>query len=82
MKRLALTFVALLLFSFIALESRANAKEQWTRVRSENFTLVGNANERDIREVAVKLEQHPQHSCTPLQGNADSSECSNHRHRL
>lgn len=58
MKRVASSFVALLCFSLIALETRANAKEQWTRVRSENFTLVGNASERDIRDVATKLEQY------------------------
>jgi tetratricopeptide (TPR) repeat protein len=35
----------------------ALAKETWTSVRSKNFTLVGNANERDIRAVANRLEQ-------------------------
>jgi tetratricopeptide (TPR) repeat protein len=57
MKRV-FTFVAALLFSLVAIETCANAKEQWTRVQSANFTFVGNASERDIREIAVKLEQY------------------------
>ncbi len=32
-------------------------KDNWTRVRSNNFLLVGNASEKKIREVAVRLEQ-------------------------
>jgi tetratricopeptide (TPR) repeat protein len=58
MRRSALSLVAVICFSVIALESRATAKEQWTRVRSENFTLIGNASGRQIRDVAVKLEQY------------------------
>ncbi|HVG38560.1 MAG TPA: tetratricopeptide repeat protein [Pyrinomonadaceae bacterium] len=33
------------------------AKDNWTRVRSKNFTLVGNASEKEIRRVGTKLEQ-------------------------
>ena len=33
------------------------AKENWTAVRSRNFNLVGNASERDIRQVAARMEQ-------------------------
>lgn len=58
MKRFAFSFAALLCVSLIALEARATAKENWTSVRSENFTLVGNASEGEIREVAVRLEQY------------------------
>lgn len=36
--------------------SRAG-KETWISVRSQNFFLVGNAGERDIRQVAASLEQ-------------------------
>ena len=32
-------------------------KEVWTSVSSRNFFLVGNANEREIQEVAARLEQ-------------------------
>lgn len=35
----------------------AAAGEKWVRVRSKNFTVVGNASERDIRRVALRLEQ-------------------------
>ncbi len=34
-----------------------SAKETWTAVRSRNFNLVGNASERDIRQVAARMEQ-------------------------
>jgi len=33
------------------------AGETWTKVVSKNFTLIGNADEREIREVAARLEQ-------------------------
>ena len=33
------------------------AKDNWLRVQTTNFTLVGNASEKDLREVATKLEQ-------------------------
>ncbi len=32
-------------------------KDNWTSVRSKSFFLAGNANEKDIRKAAVKLEQ-------------------------
>ncbi len=33
------------------------AKDEWIRVESKNFHLIGNAGEKDIRKVATKLEQ-------------------------
>jgi tetratricopeptide (TPR) repeat protein len=33
------------------------AKDSWISVRSKNFTLIGNADEKDIRKVAAQLEQ-------------------------
>jgi tetratricopeptide (TPR) repeat protein len=33
------------------------AKDTWTSVRSKNFFLVGNASEKEIRQVATRLEQ-------------------------
>ncbi|MEO7659302.1 MAG: DUF1570 domain-containing protein, partial [Pyrinomonadaceae bacterium] len=33
------------------------AKDEWIQVKSKNFNLVGNASEKDIRKVGVKLEQ-------------------------
>ena len=35
----------------------AAAKDVWTSVRSQNFFLVGNASEKEIRQVATRLEQ-------------------------
>ncbi len=35
----------------------ARAKDTWIKVRTNNFLLVGNAGEKDIREVAVRLER-------------------------
>jgi tetratricopeptide (TPR) repeat protein len=35
----------------------ASAKDSWVSVRSKNFLLIGNANEKEIRKVAVRLEQ-------------------------
>ncbi|HEX3086237.1 MAG TPA: tetratricopeptide repeat protein [Pyrinomonadaceae bacterium] len=33
------------------------ATDTWTRVNSKHFTLIGNASEKDIRQVATRLEQ-------------------------
>ncbi len=38
-------------------QSLAFAKDTWTSVKSRNFNLVGNASEKEIREVAIRLEQ-------------------------
>src|ERR1051325_2444114 len=38
-------------------QQSAHARDTWTTVRSKNFTLVGNASEKDIRTVANRLEQ-------------------------
>lgn len=48
-----LFFLSLLSF----LPASAAAKDQWIRVRSKNFNLIGNADEKNIREAAAKLEQ-------------------------
>ena len=32
-------------------------KDSWTSVKSKNFTLVGNASEKEIKQVATRLEQ-------------------------
>lgn len=34
-----------------------SARDTWTSVRSKNFLLLGNAREKDIRQVGVRLEQ-------------------------
>ncbi|HEX5705271.1 MAG TPA: tetratricopeptide repeat protein [Pyrinomonadaceae bacterium] len=48
--------LALLLFVLIA-PFTVQAKDNWLRVHTRNFTLVGNASEKDMRQVATKLEQ-------------------------
>lgn len=35
----------------------ASAADNWTSVRSKNFFLIGNASEKEIRQVAERLEQ-------------------------
>jgi FimV-like protein len=58
MKRSALAFLALFCLLFVApLTPSAAAKDTWMSVRSKNFFLVGNANEKEIKKVATRLEQ-------------------------
>ncbi|HEV7858733.1 MAG TPA: tetratricopeptide repeat protein [Pyrinomonadaceae bacterium] len=61
MKRISLVIVmALCLLLAIgpqALAATTIAKDNWTSVRSKNFFLVGNASEKEIRGVAVRLEK-------------------------
>lgn len=49
-------FAIALLFVLIA-PLTAQAKDTWLRVQTKNFTVVGNANEKEMRVVATKLEQ-------------------------
>ncbi|HEX8651306.1 MAG TPA: tetratricopeptide repeat protein [Pyrinomonadaceae bacterium] len=57
MKRFNLILAALICLLLVAPLSSVSAKDNWTSVRSKNFYLVGNANEKDIRKVATRLEQ-------------------------
>ena len=55
-----IAFILALLFSLLVAGSSTapvSAKDSWTSVRSKNFLLVGNASEKEIREVGVRLEQ-------------------------
>jgi len=45
------------LFVVLAHPFGAQAKDAWTIVHSKNFTLVGNTSEKEIRQVATRLEQ-------------------------
>ena len=61
MKRL-ITHVAVSLCLLLALSqhpviAKDSKKDSWISVRTKNFLLVGNASEKDIRKVALKLEQ-------------------------
>lgn len=48
-------FVAFVLF--LAFPANSFAKDEWINVRSKNFFLIGNAGEKEMRQVATKLEQ-------------------------
>ncbi len=41
----------------IAVNTSVLASDKWVKITSKNFRLVGNADEKDIRRVALKLEQ-------------------------
>lgn len=56
MKRVLLTATVCLVLLGVAGQV-AVAKDSWISVRSKNFFLLGNASEREIREVAERLEQ-------------------------
>lgn len=49
--------VSLLLVGLFVGRADLLAADQWVRVRSKNFVLVGNAKEKKIRQVAAHLEQ-------------------------
>lgn len=58
MKRFVLVLATLtLLLSFGPLSAPVCAKDNWLSVRSKNFLLIGNANEKQIRQVGMRLEQ-------------------------
>ena|SRR2546430_15827919 len=58
MKRLVLALAVLLVITlFPSLSRPVSARDTWTSVRSKNFLLVGNASEKEIRQVGVRLEQ-------------------------
>jgi tetratricopeptide (TPR) repeat protein len=54
---LALAFLFSILQPGLRPGSASTGKETWLSVRSKNFLLVGNASEKDIRKVGVRLEQ-------------------------
>lgn len=49
--------VALCFLILVAQQSTVSAKDTWVSVRTRNFFMIGNANEKEIRKVALKLEQ-------------------------
>ena len=51
------TRVAIVTLVLLLTAQAAAAKDTWTSVRSQNFFLVGNASEKEIRQVATRLEQ-------------------------
>ena len=55
MKRLSSSLTTLVILCALALP--ATAKDTWLSVRSKNFLLVGNASEKEIKQVGTRLEQ-------------------------
>ena len=49
--------IVVVLLAYLPQAVPVHAKDKWTSIRSKNFLLVGNASEKDIRSVAVRLEQ-------------------------
>jgi tetratricopeptide (TPR) repeat protein len=49
--------VTLCLFVAVSQFNPVAAKDNWVSIRTRNFFLIGNASEKDIRQVALKLEQ-------------------------
>lgn len=49
------------------------AKGDWVRVRSANFNVVGNADQRQMRQIAVRLEQFREAASTLLPTLTNSS---------
>lgn len=52
--------VALCLLILLAQPATVSAKDNWVSVRTKNFFMIGNADEKEIRKVALKLEQFRQ----------------------
>jgi tetratricopeptide (TPR) repeat protein len=50
-------FAAFLAFAMLFCTLPVSAKDNWVKIKSKHFTLVGNASEKDIRTVGTKLEQ-------------------------
>ena len=58
MKRIAFFLAAsLCLLVVISQHTTVAAKDTWVSVRTKNFLLLGNASEKEIRRVGLKLEQ-------------------------
>ncbi len=54
---LSCVFLVFILRPGIQPGSASSSKETWLSVRSKHFLLVGNAGEKDIRKVGVRMEQ-------------------------
>jgi tetratricopeptide (TPR) repeat protein len=57
MKRLIVPIAVSLCLLLAASQHTVIAKDSWIGVRTKNFYLIGNAGEKDIRKVGLKLEQ-------------------------
>src|SRR5215468_10993341 len=50
----------------LKIDVTAPAREKWIELRSEHFLIVGNTGEKNIRRVALDLEDLRQHVLGPL----------------
>ena len=57
MKSRCLFILFVLSIAYLFSARATPAKDVWTQVRSKNFLLIGNAAEKDIRKVGIRLEQ-------------------------
>ncbi len=55
-RRVFVVFLFLLLAAGVV--QHTQAKDNWVRLKSANFVLVGNADQKKIRDIAVRLEQY------------------------
>lgn len=57
-KRFAIVLaIAFCFFGVVCSAAPVSAKDKWTSVRSKHFLMLGNASEKEIRQVGVRLEQ-------------------------
>jgi tetratricopeptide (TPR) repeat protein len=49
--------VTLCVLAIVSQHSPVSAKDKWISLQTRNFFMVGNTSEKDLREVALKLEQ-------------------------
>src|SRR5918996_6111227 len=49
--------ISFCLLAVVSQQSTVAAKDTWVSVRTKNFFMMGNAGEKDIRRVGLKLEQ-------------------------
>lgn len=49
--------IAFYLLAIAPMQNPVSAKDTWVSVRSKNFFLIGNASEKEVRQVAARLEQ-------------------------
>jgi len=57
MKRTVLLAVIVVFLTIVPQQQLAVAKDTWTSIQSKNFFLVGNGSEKEIKQVAARLEQ-------------------------
>jgi hypothetical protein len=57
MKRFPTFLAVLFVLTIVCHNSPVHAKDSWISIRSKNFALVGNASEKDLKRVGVRLEQ-------------------------